>query len=93
MRQGGRFCTTRIGVAKPFIHYAKPMQWWEETVHALVVMHDWKQQKQLEESIRELVRLAGVRAELEGYEQGLADGKRRAVNDIGTVYHHLTIVV
>ncbi len=23
------------------------MQWWEETVHALVVMQDWKQQKHL----------------------------------------------
>jgi hypothetical protein len=34
------------------------MQWWEETVHALVVMHDWKQQKKLEEAIRGLVRLA-----------------------------------
>jgi len=34
------------------------MQWWEDTVHALVVIHDWKQQKQLEEAIRDLVRLA-----------------------------------
>jgi len=45
-----------------------------------MVMHDWKQQKQLEEAIRDLVRLAVERAKLEGYEQGLADGKRRAVN-------------
>jgi len=56
------------------------MQWWEDTVHALVVMHDWQQQKQLEEAIRELVRLAVLRAEFEGYQQGLEDGKRRAVN-------------
>jgi len=55
--------------------YHHPMQWWEETVHALVVMHDWKQQKQLEEAIRELVRLAVRRAELEGYQQGFEDGK------------------
>jgi len=34
------------------------MQWWEETVHTLVVMHDWKQQKKLEAAIRDLVRLA-----------------------------------
>jgi len=27
-------------------------KWWEETVHTLVAMHDWKQQKQLEEAIR-----------------------------------------
>jgi hypothetical protein len=38
------------------------MQWLEETVRTLVVMHDWKQQKQLEEAIRELVRLAVERA-------------------------------
>jgi hypothetical protein len=56
------------------------MQWWEETVHALVVMHLWQQQKQLEEAIRELVRLAVVQAELEGFAQGYEDGKRRAVN-------------
>jgi len=56
------------------------MQWWEETVHALVVMHDWKQQKQLEATIRDLVRLAVERATLEGYHQGYEDGKRRAVN-------------
>ena len=56
------------------------MQWWEETVHALVVIHDHKQQKQLKVAIRDLVRLAVERAKLEGYEQGFADGKRRAVN-------------
>ena len=56
------------------------MQWWEETVHALVVMHDWEQQKQLEAAIRDLVRLAVERATLEGYQQGYEDGKRRAVN-------------
>ena len=56
------------------------MKWWEETVHALVVMHNWKQQKHLEDAIRELVRLAVERAELEGYQQGYEDGKRRAVN-------------
>jgi hypothetical protein len=37
------------------------MQWLEETVHALVVMHDWKQQKELEDTIRDLVRLAAAR--------------------------------
>lgn len=54
------------------------MQWWEETVHDLGVMHDWQEQKQLEAAIRDLVRLAIEPARLEGYEQGLADGKRRA---------------
>jgi len=48
------------------------MQWWEETGHTLVVMHDWKQQKQLEDTIRDLVRLAVEQARLEGYEEGLA---------------------
>jgi hypothetical protein len=43
-------------------------------------MHDWKQQKQLEGTIRDLVRLAVERAELEGFQQGFEDGKRRAVN-------------
>jgi len=38
------------------------MQWQEETVHALVVMHDWKQQKQLKAAIRDLERLALRRA-------------------------------
>jgi len=54
------------------------MAWWEETVHGLVVMHDWKQQKKLEDAIHELVRPAVERARREGYDQGLADGKRRA---------------
>jgi hypothetical protein len=54
--------------------------WWEETVHALVVMHDWKQQKRLEAAIRNLVRLAVEQARREGYEHGYADGKRGAVN-------------
>ena len=54
--------------------------WWEETVHDLVAMHDWQQQKQLEETIRDLVRLAVERATLEGYQKGYEDGKRRAVN-------------
>jgi hypothetical protein len=54
--------------------------WWEETVHALVVMHDWKQQKELEAAIRDPVRQALKQAELEGYQQGCEDGKRRAVN-------------
>jgi len=43
-------------------------------------MHDWEQQKHLEEAIRDLVRLAVVRAKLEGYEQGFADGKQTTVN-------------
>jgi hypothetical protein len=55
-------------------------QWWEETVHAFVAMQDWKQQKQLEATIRDLVPLAVERAELEGYQEGYEDGKRRAVN-------------
>jgi hypothetical protein len=41
-------------------------QWWEETVHTLVVMHDWKQQKKLEASIRDLVRLAAGAGEARG---------------------------
>ena len=60
--------------------YHRPVQWWGETVHTLVVMHDWKQQKQLEDTIRDLVRLAVERAALEGYERGSADGKRRTVS-------------
>ena len=55
--------------------YHHPMQWWQETAHTPVVMHDWEQQKQLEEAIRDLVRLAVERAELEGYQQGYEDGK------------------
>lgn len=55
-------------------------KWWEETVHALVVMHDFKQQKQLEAANRDLVRLASERPTLEGYQQGYEDGKRRKVN-------------
>jgi hypothetical protein len=55
------------------------MQWWEETVHALMVMNEWQQQKQLEDTIRDLVRLAVKRAELEGYQPAYEDGKRRAV--------------
>jgi hypothetical protein len=43
-------------------------------------MHDWKQQRKLKDTIRDLVRLAIERAKLEGYEQGLVGGKRRAVN-------------
>jgi len=31
--------------------YHHRMRWWEETVHRLVAMHDWQQQKQLEEAI------------------------------------------
>jgi hypothetical protein len=46
------------------------MQWWGETVHTLVMMHDWQQQKQLEDTIRDLVRLAVERATLKGYQQG-----------------------
>ncbi len=56
------------------------MEWWQETVHTLVVMHDWKQQKKVEDAIRELVRAAVERARRDGYEPGLADGKQRAVN-------------
>jgi hypothetical protein len=55
-------------------------EWWEETVLVFVAMHDWKQQKQLEEAIRDLVRLTVERATLEGYQQGCEDGKRRAVD-------------
>lgn len=62
------------------LDYYHPMQWWEETVHALVAMHDWQQQKQLDAAIRDLVRLTVERAELEGYQQEYEDGKRRAVN-------------
>jgi len=59
---------------------ARCNKWWEDTVHTLVVMHDWKQQKKLEAAIRDLVWLAVERARRGGYEQGLAHGKRRAVN-------------
>jgi len=43
-------------------------------------MHPWKQRKELDATVRDLVRPAVERARREGYEQGLADGKRRAVN-------------
>ena len=43
-------------------------------------MHEWRQQKELEAAIRDLVRLAVERAQAEGYEQGLPDRKRTAVN-------------
>jgi hypothetical protein len=56
------------------------MQWWAETIHALVPMHESKEQKQLEEAIRNLAPLAVERATLKGYQQGYEDGKRRAVN-------------
>jgi hypothetical protein len=39
-----------------------------------------KWQEQLYEAIRELVRLAVLRAELEGYQHGCEDGKGGAVN-------------
>jgi hypothetical protein len=52
----------------------------KETVHAFVVMHDWKRQKNSEEAIRDLVRFTVELAPLEGYQQGYEDGKRRAVN-------------
>jgi hypothetical protein len=54
--------------------------WWEETVHTLVAMDDWQHQKQLEDTVRDIVRLAVERAELEGFEQGYEEGKRRAAN-------------
>lgn len=50
------------------------MKWWEETVHALVVMHDCKQQKQLEETIRDLMRLAILCGKLEGISSGTKMG-------------------
>jgi hypothetical protein len=67
-------------LTRPALGYHRVMQWWEETVHTLVVMHDWKQQKKLEAAIRDLVRLAVERARGEVYEQGAAEGKRWAVN-------------
>ena len=60
--------------------YHHCMQWWKETVHALVVMHDSKQQKQPRKAVREPMRLAEERAHLEGYTPEYEDGKRRAVN-------------
>jgi hypothetical protein len=36
--------------------------WWEETVHTLVVMHDWERRRELEAAIRHLVRLTVERA-------------------------------
>jgi len=53
------------------------MEWCEETVHALVLMHDWKHQKQLEEAIRDLVRLAVERAKCEACEAWRRGGIRR----------------
>jgi hypothetical protein len=57
-----------------------PMHSSDDTVHDPVAMYDREQRKQLEEAIRELVRLAVRRAELERFQQGYEDGKRRAVN-------------
>jgi hypothetical protein len=79
---GSRTCGSAISIRATALDYHRPMheKWWEETVHALVVIHNWQQQKQLDEAIRELVRQAVLRAELEGLQQGYEEGKRRAVN-------------
>ena len=51
----------------------------DEAVHLLVRLHPWKEQWKSEGAIRTIVKEAVERARLEGYEQGFADGKRRAV--------------
>jgi hypothetical protein len=43
-------------------------------------MHGWKRERQVEDTIRALVRLAVERATFEGYQQSYEDGKRRVVN-------------
>ncbi len=43
-------------------------------------VHSWEQQRQLEETIRDLVCLAVRRAEFERYQQGYEDGKGKTVN-------------
>ncbi len=45
-------------LTRPALGCHRVTQWWEETVHTLVVMHDWKQQTTLKAAIRDLVRLA-----------------------------------
>jgi hypothetical protein len=52
------------------------MEWWEETAHALVLMHDWKQRKKLEATIRDPVQLAVERPKFEAYEQDWASPAR-----------------
>lgn len=56
------------------------MEWWEETAHVLVALHPLEEQKQFEAAIRDAVQLVVERARREGYEEGVADGKRTAVN-------------
>lgn len=59
-----------------FWAYHRTMEWWEETAHALVLMHDWKQRKKLEATIRDPVQLAVERPKFEAYEQDWASPAR-----------------
>jgi hypothetical protein len=52
----------------------------EEAVQLVVRLQRPEEQKKFEDAIRTIVREALLRAELEGYQQGYGDGKRRAVN-------------
>jgi len=54
------------------------MQWWEETVHALVVMYDWKQQKKLEGAIREMVQAVTVPKRARGFLRTMPGDHRSA---------------
>lgn len=56
------------------------MNLWEETVQALVAMHDGRQHEQLDVTNGDLVRFALGRARLDGCQQVCKDAKLRAVN-------------
>ena len=51
----------------------------EEAIHLLVRLNPVKEQEKFEDVIRTIMQEAAVEARHEGYQQSLADGKRRAV--------------
>jgi hypothetical protein len=55
----------------------------EEAVQMLLRLHPYGDQKKFEDAIHTKVIEAVLRAELEGFQQGYEDGKRRAVNRDG----------
>jgi len=60
-------------------NYRRPMSV-EEPVHLLARLHARKEQKKREDAIWTIVQEPAERARREGYERGLVDGKRGAVN-------------
>jgi hypothetical protein len=63
----------------PALGYHRPMNP-EEAAHLLARLQPYGEQKKFEDAIRTIVRLAVLRATLDGYQQGYEDGKRSAVN-------------